>query len=83
MKIAMHRNTFALKQGAALRTCLSTDGLLSFLPERFPSTLKFALPWDDFKTARREGEKKIKIKPLHENNLERQPVADFTAAAFR
>lgn len=51
----MHRNTFALKKGAALRTCLSTDGLLSFLPERFPSTLKFALPWDDFKTAQREG----------------------------
>lgn len=51
--------TLLSRNRAALRTCLSTDGLLSFLTERFPSTLKFALPWDDFKTAPWQGNRTI------------------------
>lgn len=53
MKILLHWNR------VALHTCLSTEGLLSFLTERFPSTLKFALPWDDFKTAHQQGNRTI------------------------
>ncbi len=41
-------------------TCLSPDGLVSFFTERFPSTLKFALPWDDFKTAKLRKNKNSK-----------------------
>lgn len=47
-------------ENAVSLTCLSPDGLVSFFAERFPSTLKFALPWDDFKTERRRRKKERK-----------------------
>lgn len=56
------RFSLNLKSGfVSLLTCLSPEGLLSFFTERLPRTLKFALPWDDFKTAKlRKNKNKVR-----------------------